>query len=345
MTIKNEAFNGNPAGNPRRELYASLYGLEGLRVLAVFRNGLKHSPAHYYFETTDEFLHAADSQNAKAINVYHGCAVYKTDVNRKGENVLAIKSLWVDEDVGLKKPYATQREAAQHFEDFRIALDLPRSHVVSSGNGIHQYLPFTMAISPQKWDRLAGLFAQCLDYYGLKHDPSRTTDKASILRIPGTYNRKTVPAKAVTLKRLGEEVPAAELWEKLKAYAEANGIIAANKPRKGKVTETNDIIGNRRSYEPAYAEILLPKCAVLREVADTGGDVPYEIWWRAMGVAKFLVDGEKVAESWTRNREATGHDKTDIQKAMSSWMGPTTCEQFSKNSDKCATCFSQPRAA
>ncbi len=73
-------------------------------------------------------------------------------------------------------------------------------------------------------------------------------------------------------------------------------------------------------------------------MAETGGDVPYDIWWRAMGVAKFLEDGEAVAAHWTRNRADTDHDKTDCAKAMESWTGPTTCAEFSKHSDKCAVC-------
>lgn len=325
--------------------YDSVLGQHGVRIHDVFHNGLKNSPTHYYLNTNDELIQAAAVHDAKRTNVYHACATFREPINRKGENVLAAKALWVDLDVGEKKPYASKKEAVAAYERFRIAAGLPLCHVVDSGNGVHIYQPLTEPITPEQWDRIAGLFAQCLDHFGVKHDPSRTTDKASILRIPGTSNYKTTPPKPVTLKRMGVEAPAAEIWAKLKAYADANGVIVASKLKRGKVTETNDIIGNRTVYEPAYAEILLPKCAVLSEVADTGGDVPYEIWWRAMGVAKFLVDGEKVAESWTRNREATGHDKTDIQKAMSSWMGPTTCEQFSKYSSKCTTCYSHAGAA
>ena len=325
--------------------YDSVLDGEGLRVLAVFKNGLKNPPTHYYFNTNEELQQAAEAHDASGKNVYHACATFREPINRKGDNVHAVKSLFLDLDVGQKKPYASQKEAAQHFEEFRVALGLPKSHMVSSGHGVHAYLPFTKAVNPEQWDKLANLYQACLDHYGVKHDTSRTTDKASILRIPSTQNHKTNPPKPIVIKRMGQEVPAADVWKALKAYADANGLIVSPKAPKGKLTETNDIIGNRIVYEPAYAEILLPKCAVLLEVADTGGDVPYEIWWRAMGVAKFLVDGEKVAESWTRNREATGHDKTDIEKAMSSWTGPTTCEQFSKHSDKCATCTSLPGEA
>ena len=324
------------------DFFKSLFSPEGKRVLAVFKNGLKKAPTQIFFDNDDDLIEAATDHNAQGKNVYHACAAYHQPINRKGDNVQAIKSLWLDLDVGAGKPYATQTAAAQHFEDFRTTLGLPKSHVVSSGNGVHEYLPFTQPIPPEKWDKLAGLFARCLDHFGVKHDPSRTEDKASILRIPGTHNYKTDPAKNVTLKRMGEEVPVADLWAKLKAYADANGVIVASKLKKGKVTKTNEIIGNRLNFPPSKAENIIARCAVLRDISESGGDCGYDLWWKAMGVAKHTTQPEEVAVFWTRNREATQHEKFDAIKAVNEWgAGPTTCAKFAVNAEaaeKCATC-------
>ena len=325
-----------------QDFFKSVLPAMGVRVLAIFKSGMKNPPTHQFFETDDELLDAAQTYDGLGKNVYHACAAYHQPTNRKGDNVQAIKSLWLDLDVGDSKPYATQKEAAQHFEDFRTALGLPKSHVVSSGGGIHAYLPFTTAITPEQWDQLADLFRACLDHFGVKHDPSRTEDKASILRIPGTHNYKTDPAKAVTLKRMGVEVPASEIFAKLKTYADANGLLAgtkAAKSTKGRPKETNDLIGNRLNFPPSVGERIAERCPIIKEVAETGGDVRYEIWWRAMGVAKHTTDPQAVAARWTRNRQATGHDKFDAQGVMGAWAyGPTTCQEFSKHSDKCHAC-------
>lgn len=324
------------------DFFKSLFPPEGKRVLAIFKSGMKNPPTHQFFEADDELLDAAQTYDGLGKNVYHACAAYHQPTNRKGDNVQAIKALWLDLDVGDGKPYATQTAAAQHFEDFRIALGLPKSHVVSSGNGVHEYLAFTQPIPPEKWDKIAGLFAQCLDHFGVKHDPSRTTDKASILRIPGTHNYKTDPAKAVTLKRTGEEVPVAELWAKLKAYADANSLIFEAKAPKGKITETNDLIGNRMNFPPSVGAVVAENCEVLRDIAESGGDCSYDTWWKAMGVAKHTTQPEEVAVFWTRNREATEHEKFDAIKAVNEWgAGPTTCAKFAENPDaaaKCADC-------
>jgi hypothetical protein len=340
MTIQNDALEGKPTAalDRRSNFYTSVLPQTGLRVLAVFKNGLKSAPTHTFYDGDDDLIEAAETYNKLGKNVYHACATYTTDANRKGENVEAVKAIWLDLDVGEKKPYPTQREAVVHFEDFRNALGLPKSHIVSSGGGVHIYLPFTKAIPPSKWDRIAALFAQCLDHYGVKHDTSRTQDKASILRIPGTSNYKTNPAKAVTLKRLGEDTPVADLWRTLKDYADANGLIVGEAKTKGKPAESNDMIGVQ-VYPPSVGELVADKCEVLREVADTGGDVSYEIWWRAMGVAKHTTEPTAVAINWTRNRAATDHDQTDYQKGMDEWnTGPTTCVEFSKHSTKCDDC-------
>ena len=348
MTIQNDAPEGKqtPTHDARSYFYNSVLPPVGLRALAVFKDGLNRAPAHYFSDTDADLLTVADSWDAKGINVYHGCATYSTDANRKGGNVQAIKSLFADLDVGPKKPYATQKEAVVAYEKFRLEIGLPAGYIVSSGNGVHVYHSFINAITPEQWDRLAALFAQCMDHFGVKHDSSRTEDKASILRIPGTSNYKAQTPKAVTIKRVGVEAPVSEIWQALKAYADSEGLIVGASKGTKKVHGTNDIIGNRQVYPPSYPEHILPKCAVLREVADTGGNVPYEIWWRAMGVAKFLEDGEAVAAHWTRNRASTGHGKTDYQGVMDAWtVGPTTCNQFEKHCDQCKGCTSYVETA
>lgn len=319
------------------DFYDSIFPPFGLRALAVFKGGLKAPPTHYFYDTTEDFVEAARTYDKLGKNVYHGCAVYETDASRKGDNVKAVKSLWADLDVGPNKAYATKQEAAAAFEAFRVAASLPLAHIVQSGSGVHVYLPFTKAIEPDAWGRLAALFASCMDSYGVRHDSSRTQDRASILRVPGSQNYKTDPPKAVKLVRRGEEVPAAEIYGKLKAYAKANEIVAAL-PSKGKALPTNDLIGNK-DYPPSEGPRVAEHCAVLHEVAETGGDVGYEVWWRAMGVAKHTTTPDDTAAHWTRNRAATNHDKHDWQAVTLAWgAGPTTCADFSKHSDKCANC-------
>jgi hypothetical protein len=311
----------------------------GFRVAVVFKDGLKRPPSHKYLTSNESLVDMTKRVDALGVNVYHGCAAFKDPTRRKAENVSAVKTLWVDLDVGPEKPYATQKEAAAAFEQFRVALGLPKSWMISSGSGVHVYLPFTKSVSPENWDRIADKLAMAMNHYGVKHDSSRTQDKASILRVPGTSNHKTNPAKQVTIRRVGEEVPARVLYEKLAAYAEAHGL-TSSRPAKTKSKETNDLIGTPTEYPPSTGDKVAARCAVIGEVERTGGQgIDYQVWWRAMGVAKHVTTPTETAIHWTRNRSKPQHDNTDAIEGMDSWnVGPTTCADMSKHSPKCQTC-------
>lgn len=327
------------------DFYNSILPPFGNRVLAVFKNGLQAPPTHTFFSSNDDLIEAASTWDGLKKNVYHACAAYGDEADpdtgrklRTSSNTVGMKCVWLDLDVGPKKPYDTQRAAAEHIEAFRAELGLHKSHVVSSGGGVHVYFAFTKAISPENWSRVAAMFAACLDHFGVKHDTSRTEDSASILRTPGTANYKQDTPRPVTLKRLGEEVPVAEFYAKLKAYAAANGVVAGIKPVRG-AKLTNDLVGTKE-YPPSHGDLVAEHCPTIRKVAETGGDVGYNIWWLSVGVAKHTTDPDATAAHWTRDRAATGHEKNDWQKIMADWpAGPSTCDKFAADPDsECANC-------
>lgn len=321
--------------------YGSILPLVSLRVLAVFKNGLGAPPTHLFFDNNDDLIQAAQTYDGLKKNVYHACAGYATNANRKGENVAAVKTLWVDLDVGPTKPYESQKAAVADLERFRREVGLLQPHIVLSGFGVHAYFAFTKPIAPDQWQRLASMFAQCLDHYGVKHDSSRTQDRASILRVPETHNYKNETIKSVRLIAAGEEDQAAAIYKKLANYAQVNEILLLenkNTSPAANQTKTNELVGEV-TYPPSEGDLIAAKCQIIKDVAKTGGDTSYEIWWRAIGVAKHTTTPDETAARWTRERENTGHDKADWQAVLDAWnVGPTTCADFSKHSDKCKTC-------
>lgn len=317
--------------------YGSIYPAFGVRVLTV--QG-KDSIRQLYFATNDDLIVSAyaHDRGGQGRNTYHACAVFKTEDSRKADNALAAKALWADLDVGPGKPYSTAKEAAQDLENFRIAAGLEPPHLVQSGRGVHAYFPFTKAITPEQWKRLASVMSACMTHAGVQYDSSRAEDIASVLRVPGTHNYKTDPPMAVTLRRLGREEPVGSIYKKLKDYAEANGVLLLDKP-KVKTVERTELMGEAPTYPPSEGDIVAKHCPIIGEVAASGGDTSYDIWWRAMGVAKHTTTPELTAEKWTNNREATGHDKFDWQAVINNWpTGPTTCAEFAKHSTKCRSC-------
>lgn len=125
---------------------------------------------------------------------------------RKGEQVCALKSFWLDIDVGddkaaKKKGYATKKQAAQAFAEFLQQYSLPDpSHMVDSGGGIHAYWAMDRDMPPDEWKQLSLKLKALANAQGFLADPSRTADIASVLRPPFTHNHKQTEPRDVKLK-------------------------------------------------------------------------------------------------------------------------------------------------
>jgi Domain of unknown function (DUF927) len=325
------------------EFFDAVLPATGVRQLIVFHNGLRAAPAHYPHTDNAALAEGAERCDRKGLNVYYGCATYKTGDSRKQENVEAVKSLWADLDCGEGKPYPRKKDAADDLKRAVAAIGLPTPWVDDSGGGLHLYLPFVAQISPEAWDGMAARFAACLDHVGLKHDTSCTTDKSRILRVPGTHNFKFDPPRPVTLKVRGAITPAVDLNAILQRYIDTHGLLVNDLPKSRAPKApamTNDLIGNVK-HPDSYGAGVVAGCQVIRSLDETGGDAPYPIWWAAMGVAKHLKDGDEYAERWSANRKATGHEKYDPHLGMHSWnTGPAFCSNFQKE----ATCTGCPHA-
>lgn len=157
-------------------------------------------------------------------NAYFACAEYLTAENRKAENAAGARAIWLDIDCGEAKAaagkgYPTKHAAIKGLIEFCRATGLPEPNiVVDSGNGLHVYWYFTTLIPRDEWRVLAAKLKMLAVRYGLRADPSRTADIASVLRVPGTMNWKNPDSpKPVTLKRLGTLLDFAVFAEALDA--------------------------------------------------------------------------------------------------------------------------------
>lgn len=175
---------------------------------------------HYQFQTCAEMLAKAAEQDAMGMTVYHACSTYAEpcitgpDGKRRyrvKENVFQVKAVWLDIDCGADKAakgagYGTKREGAQALKELCKAAGLPSpAWIVDSGNGLHVYWALEAATTRGQWEATTGRLKKLCQALGFRADPSRTSDAASVLRLPGTTNRKD-PAnpKPVTIKHKGK---------------------------------------------------------------------------------------------------------------------------------------------
>ncbi|MDD3354910.1 PriCT-2 domain-containing protein [Zoogloea sp.] len=190
---------------------------EGIRFIFTPHNG------RHYACTNDAELSATTArEEAEGKTVYFACATYAEpcitgpDGKRRyrvKDNVFQVKAVWLDIDCGADKAakgagYRTKQEAAQALKELCKAAGLPSpTWIVDSGNGLHVYWALLEAVSREAWEATTGRFKNLCQTLGFLADPSRTSDAASVLRLPGTMNRKD-PAnpKPVTIKHKGKPV-------------------------------------------------------------------------------------------------------------------------------------------
>ena len=124
---------------------------------------------------------------------------------RRQKDAVALKAIWLDIDVKPPpKGYATLEEAQDALTAFVKAAGLPPpTAVVCSGGGLHVYWISDKPLTPDEWRPYAeGLKAAAINF-GLRCDTQCTVNAAQVLRVPGTFNHKTVRSRAVKLLSLG----------------------------------------------------------------------------------------------------------------------------------------------
>ena len=183
------------------EFLRSVLPDEGFKCAVIVQpNGAKWQK---FFATHEELATFISVQDGLGKTTYHACASFKVPENdpartprkarrlgRTGHNALGARAFWLDLDCGEGKPYPDASAAAIAADNFCRSAGLPAPIYVGSGHGLHLYWPLAQMLSPQEWGEQAHRLRELCDRHGLAADHSRTTDISSILRTPGTRNRK-----------------------------------------------------------------------------------------------------------------------------------------------------------
>ena len=112
---------------------------------------------------------------------------------RLAANATALKAIWIDVDIKADDPkhYGTGPEALKAVLAFQTRVGLPPpSAIVHSGGGLHIYWISTTPLLPNEWEPYAQGLKALLIKEGIKCDSGLTTDRARLLRVPGTLNHK-----------------------------------------------------------------------------------------------------------------------------------------------------------
>ena len=254
-----------------------------------------------FHPTVTSLATAIRAADAQGLETYFGCASYATPSSRKATNALAARALWVDIDVGPGKPYPELSDALVALREYVAVVQIGVPLVVGSGGGIHCYWPLDRDVPAAEWQTLAAAFKASLKSHGLHADPSRTADIASILRPPGTFNRKYTPPIEIVVMRESDIYTVSTIRSAL--AIEAVEVSSGNIYSPTDCAENAQLGGAAVEYGPSSAERIAEACGVIVEAVGQGDAFADQMRQTALAarmiaIGRIAVGDEKAKESF-----------------------------------------------
>jgi hypothetical protein len=337
--------------------FEKLFPSQGLICVAnVGPKGIRHR----FFETLDDAISNAIALDAQGHTVYLAQATYSTEKidaamaynnalpadapknqrkkRRSQENVHAIKAFWLDIDCGPEKPYANQAAGCNAISEMVRATGLPFPCVVRSGNGLYAYWFMEEDLSEAQWKGTAQLLKSTLTAYEFEADPARTSDSASILRPPGSTNRKNGTDKPVSIIKDADPISFVTFTHLLGTAAKARKIeTTVLKPPK-KQTEYDEFLSGITDRPPSSALEIAERCNQMRIIRDTKGNVPEPFWYAALCLLHYTEEYPQIQHLWSSGHPEYSYEATEL-KDQQIQTAPTTCHMFGTvNPQGCIGC-------
>lgn len=169
-------------------------------------------------------------------------------------------------------------------------------------------------------------------------DPN-VNDLPRVMRVPG-FNHCKGEAYRVRIRSRDAELPRYSLQEIVAGLGlnltDQTALNAHSSPAwvagTGNLTSVTDT-----EHPPSDANLVADNCKQIADFRNTGGESE-PIWYNALGVIKFCVNGENIAHDWSSKHDDYSYDNT--QAKIDQWQyGPTTCERFREINPKgCEGC-------
>lgn len=253
-------------------------------------------------------------------------------------NMQEARTFFFDLDVGEgDNKYAAQRDAILALKSFIETTKLPYPMIVSSGGGLHVYWRLETSLLSNEWRTYAARLKQLANAHGLKADPARTTDTASVLRVAGTYNHKRGEKRIVKVMKAGAVTDTNDFIRALNHAV----ICAGEKIVEPKAAPEIDPYfgeGNLdRVLDPVGFRAVLRVCPQARYLAKQRGDVSEPEWQASLNMVRFCVKGDELIHWISEKHPEYTREKTDakVQRLINyrhhesgKPMGPTTCKKL-----------------
>lgn len=309
--------------------------------------GLKKNDAHpaiqSFFSKLEDTDQAIKAFLAERRDVYFALATFKdpdAPKPRAQENVVRIKSLWVDLDCGEDKAkalkgYIDKESALLALEEFLDKTKLPEPALVDSGGGIHAYWVLDRELSREEWQPLADGLKELCAKEGLLIDPACTADAARILRVPNTYNFKEEIPRQVRLLSPPDATYSVDILKSVLPEVAPKPLMPLSGKRQVSAL-TKALMGNQVSY---FKNIMLRSakgegCQQLVHIYKNQHDksqVDYNLWRAALSIAEHCEDRDTAIHKLSQKHP--DYDPTETENKASDTRGegkgPYLCTTFS----------------
>ena len=337
--------------------FEKLLPTQGLICVAFIGNkGMQN----IFCDTLDEALVKLEEYNNNGRTVYIAQATYSenkikeaiafnktlppnsaknTFMSRRAQkNVHAVKAFWLDIDCGADKAYADQAAGCNAIAEMISGTGLPFPCVVRSGNGLYAYWFLTEEIPEAQWKGTAQLLKSTLIAHGFKADPMRTADSASIMRPPGSTNRKNGTEKPVVIIKDADPISFELFATLLKLAAKTVNVdVAVLQPPKNK-TKYDEFLNGITESRPSSAYKIADECNQLKLVRDTKGNVTEPLWYAALCLLHYTEEYPQIQQLWSCGHPDYSFEATEAKDLQIKTL-PTTCHLFgSINPTSCVGC-------
>jgi hypothetical protein len=285
---------------------------------------------------------------------------------RRSHAAVAFRAIWLDLDVK-PKAYASIPDALQALTAFCNTYSLPPpTALVASGNGLHVYWITDKVLSPDEWRPYAEGLKSLAKDFGFKCDLGCTIDAARVLRIPGTFNCKQEPKRAVKLLHLAPHDLDFATLQKVKMAAGVSVTATASHALTQPLCY-DPAIFQKKPIPPGGIELLsagigfeekpldprpvLKGCPMFSHALMTGGAGQQQGEWMNMALAcTFMEGGEKLFHLLSK-----GYRTYSLEEANAMWqrsaakkaggMRWPSCATFENNGcTQCAGCKHRGKA-
>ena len=322
-----------------KEFLSTVAGSEGYYCIVGIKNG---KTIQKFYNSVDAAADAAHQFDAEGYDAYYTPATYAEDVNRKAENVLQMKALFLDLDCGADKPYQTQRDALIALQEFKNKYNLPTwTAVVNSGRGLHVYWILTRTYSREEWLPVAERLKTACTEFGLEADPVVTADAARILRVPNTHNFKDDPARDVKVVQMKQDFIELDVFAS-KLPERASPVTSAREYTDHDAKDMARAVGQSK-YTTKFSKLLIATssgkgCGQVNRAIMQPNDLSYSDWLHVLSIAKHCEEDGAQAIHLISGRY-DGYSADETEKVVAPIEYPHLCSTFeSDNPSGCEGC-------